>query len=376
MARDFMSDKKTQQWIAAAEHNKGFPYDFMEKAAEHGLLGMNVSEKYGGAGMSVLDAVTVIEEIAYWSVPFSLNILVQNSLAAFPIETFGTEEQKAKYLPKMVSGELLGCFANTEAGVGSDAKNIVTKAVRKDGKLLLIGFKRFITSASVANVAVVFARTSPRTAGNPGTTAFLIDIGENAPGFLLTKVEKKYGQSGSMLCEFILDDYVADEKNILGKLNQGWEVCDGTFRHSRNFIAAQGAGLARRALDEALKYVAERITFGKPLIENQALGFELAKMDIEIEAARLLTYKAAFEEDVKDKNFHLTSSKAKYATGEAVKKMALLYYQYCGGMSVSSDSLSSKLLLDALPIPIYEGPSEIQLQILWKHLQQVAKTLK
>jgi len=375
LARDYMKNPKVLRWIEEAEKTKQFPHAFMKDVAKLGFLGMNVGTQYGGCGMSFLDALIAFEEFAYASISFSLNILVQNSLASFAIDEFGTESQKAKYLPEMASGELLGCFANTEPDTGADAKNIITKATQAGNKFVLSGKKRFITSASESGVAVVFARTAKREPGSPGVTAFVIDIGPNAAGFTLDKKEDKNAQHGSVLCEFTLENYEAGKENILGSVGQGWDVCDHVFKHSRLWIAMQGVGAARRALDETMRYTALRKTFGKPILENQAVGFKLAEIKIEIEAARLLIYKAVCQEMDKDPEFGVTASMAKYAGGEIAQKAATWCYRYFGGMSIAKDSISSKLLMDSLIIPIYEGPSEIQLMMIWKHIQKLAKSL-
>ncbi|OHA49585.1 MAG: hypothetical protein A3B75_01460 [Candidatus Terrybacteria bacterium RIFCSPHIGHO2_02_FULL_43_14] len=367
---EFMADKRVQEWIAVAEKTKGYPHDFMKVAAAMGYLGMNVDTKYGGAGMSYLDAVIAIEQIAYSSASFSLNILVQNSLFGFAIAHAGTEAQKKKYLDAAARGDLFGCFANTEPDVGSDAKNIRTTAVKKGDRWIINGTKRFCTSAAVSSAAVIFARTSPRAPGSPGITAFLIDIGPNVKGYTLDRVEKKNAQPGTLLCEFTLKDYEAAEDAVLGTPEKGWDVCDATFRHSRVWIAAQGVGLAQRAFDETVAYTSTRKTFGKRIIEREDVGSELARLKIEIESARLLTYKAAWQETIGDQDFALTSSMAKYAAGEAAQKAALRCYRYFGGLSAVVETISAKLLLDALIIPVYEGPSEIQLAIISKHISQ------
>jgi len=370
--RSFMKGSTVRELIRKAEDDKKFPVDFMKLAASMDLLGMNIR-----GGLNYLDAVMAVEEIAYWSIPLSLGILVQNSLGGFAVSQFGSERQKRIYLDKIDSGEIFVCFANTEPDVGSDAKNIRTKAVKDDDKWMLNGTKRFITNASVSSLAIVSARTSPRRAGHPGITTFLIDIGPRTRGYKLEKKETKDIQPGSELCEFSLNNYVARDDNILGRIDGGWKVVDRTFQHSRVWIAAQGVGAAQRALDETIKYTGgERKTFGKLILDNQYIGFELAKLQVEIESSRLLTYKAACQEMDNSKEFAVTSSMAKFAAAEVAKKASSLCYQYFGGMSASKESISYKLHRDIPIIAIYEGPSEIQLQILWKNIQRMVKQIE
>lgn len=366
--RDFMQSKEVATWIKKAETDKEFPHEFMKRAAGLGYLAMTIDPKYGGAGLGPLDAIVAMEEFAYRSVPFSLNILVQNSLAGHAIATFGTEEQKTKYLPKMAAGELFGCFANTEPDAGSDAKSIITHAKKYADKWVLNGKKRFCTNASEAGIAVVFGRTAARARGAPGTTAFLVEIGSELPGFSLDKKEEKVAQYGSTLCEFSLDDVMVAEDAVLGQVGRGWEVCDKTFRHSRIWIAMQGVGVARRAIDETIAYGSLRKTFGKPIVEHQHVAFELAKARVALESARLLVFKAAWQEAEGDSEFVITASMAKYAAGELAEKASCLCYRYFGGLSISSESISSKLHRDAAIIPVYEGASEIQLAIIAKDM--------
>jgi alkylation response protein AidB-like acyl-CoA dehydrogenase len=368
--RAFMASKEVQQWIKEARETKKFTRDFMRAAAGLGYLGMNVDEKYGGAGMNYLDAVIALEEIAYASITCSLNILVQNSLFNFAVETFGREDQKEKHLPLAVRGDLFGCFANTEPEAGSDAKNIVSRAERRNGKWILNGRKQFITNASVAGAAVISCRTAKRKQGNPGITTFLIDIGDGVSGYELTKIEKKVGQHGSELCEFTLTNYEATDENVLGEVNHGWDVVDRTFRHSRVWIAAQGVGGARRALDEMLKHTSERQTFGGPLIDKQYIAFDFAKLSVDIESALLLTHKAACLEMQNNPAFGKFASMAKYLAAETATRAADRCCQYHGGMSIIQDVIAANLWFDLFILRVYEGASEIQLAIIAKALKE------
>ncbi len=337
----------------------------MKRAAELGYLGMNIEARYGGAEMSYLDSVIVLEEIARASISFSLDVLVQNSLAEFAIETFGTEEQKEKYLPKMAYGELLGCFANSEPNAGSDAKNIITRAARIENGWLINGTKHFCTSASVAGIIVVFVRTAERKSGYPGITAFVAPINDGVPG-LTVRVQPKIAQFGSMLCKVIFDNFVVGRENVLGAEDNGWDVCEQTFYHSRPWIAAQAVGAAQRAFDETLHYDRGRETFGSRLIDKQALRCALAELETKIESARLLTHKAASQEMANDPYSFRTASMAKYSATKAAVEAAQICYQHFGGISITEGHIANRLWRDVKILEIYEGPSEIQLEIIGK----------
>lgn len=367
-ARKFMQSKEVKAWVEDAYQTKEFPFAFMRKAAGYGYLGLNVDEKYGGSGLNFLDALMVLGEIAHVSCALALDVIVHNTLFNFAVETFGREDQKQKYLPRSVAGEIFGCVANTESGAGSDAKNIQLKAVPSGHKWILNGTKCFITSTSVASIAVISARTAKRRTGHPGITAFLIDVGKDVPGFTLDRVEEKIGQHGAPLCQFTLTDYEACDENILGELHGGWKVFDGTFQHSRTAIAIQGVELAQHAFDEMVVHTREHTVFGKSIFEQSKP--EIADMHKEIQAARLLAYTAADFESRSNPRFTEASSLAKLAGTEVALKAALLFFQKCGGKSYILHSLSSRLVLDALALTIYEGTSEVQRLIIAKKISE------
>ena len=369
---DYMKSDQALAWIAEAKQTKEYPHAFMRDAAAYGFLGMNISDKYVGANMNYIDSLLAFEEFAYASIPFSLNILVQNSLAGFAIHEFGDDEQKARYLPRMAAGKLLGCFANTEPSAGTDAKNIQLAARATDTGWILNGEKHFCTSASEAGIAVVFARTSPRSTSHPGITAFLIPLGKDAPAGLTVKKQSKNAQHGSTLCTLSFQDVACAHDAMLSEAEQGWTVCERTFLHSRLWIAMQGVGAARRALDETLNYVTQRHTFGKAIGDHQYVSFELAKIDVMIHAARLLTLEAAHQEmiDAAHPDLAVMASRAKYLGTQAAQEAALMFYRFSGGLSITEEWTSAQHLLDSLILPIYEGPNEIQLQIIANHLKR------
>ena len=372
LVQDYMKSDHVLAWIVQAAQTKEYPHAFMGDVATYGFLGMNISEEYAGMNMSFVDALLVFEEFAYASIPFSLNILVQNSLAAFAIQEFGNDDQKKNYLPRMATGELLGCFANTEPSAGSDAKNINLAARKTKNGWMLNGEKHFCTSASEAGIAIIFARTSLRKTGHPGITAFLITLGKNAPAGLTVKKQTKNAQHGSTLCTLLFENVACANESVLYNVEQGWNVCDRTFLHSRLWIAMQGVGAGRRALDETLRYVNQRRTFGKAIIDHQYISFELAKIDVLIHAARLLTLQAAHQEMINAAHPHLAAmaSRAKYLGTEVAETAAQHYYRFSGGLAITHEWSAAQHLLDSFVLPIYEGPNEIQLQIIANHLKR------
>ena len=363
--RDFMRSKEVQDGTAHAKRTRAFPHKFMEKVASLGFFGMDVEEIYGGAGLTSLDALPIIEEFAYASVSFALNVLVQMTLAQFPIRMFGTEAQKQAYLPRMVQGKLLGCFANTEPDVGSDAKNISLRAQQHGNVWRLDGEKDCCTNASEAGIAIVFARTSPRVRLHPGTTAFLIEIDPLPPGLTITR-QKKNAQHGSTLCSISFNDVQIPLDSVLGEVDGGWTICERTFTHSRIWIAMQAVGAARKAFDLTVAYTSQRRTFGKPIIEHQLIGAHLAALKTGIEASRLLALRAGWQESVDDKDPSLLmyAAMAKYQASEIAEQTASRLYRYSGRNSIMEEWAAAEHLLDILPISIYEGASEIQLHII------------
>lgn len=367
VVRRFMLEEEVQSWIADAERTHAFPYAFMRRVAELGFLSMCSKEVYGGAGMDVVCAVAALEEFAHEWIAGSLNILVQNSLAGFAIETFGTDEQQARVLPRMATGELIGCFANTEPDAGSDAKNIMTRAHACEGGWRITGQKRFCTNASVAGVMVLFARTETRRASFPGTTAFLINSEGDRPGLTIIPQEKNL-QFGSTLCDIYFDEVFVPNHELLGLIDGGWNVCERTFQHSRIWIAAQAVGAARRALDEAMLYAKARSLFGQKMIQHQVIRLTLADRLVAIESAKVLTQKAAWQESVGHPDFDLTAAMAKYAASEAAKEIVLTLDEYYGGYVSDPACIAAKLKRDALIFRTYEGPSNIQLEIIAKRM--------
>jgi alkylation response protein AidB-like acyl-CoA dehydrogenase len=249
MTRQFVHSPDFQRAVNAAESDPyAVPREFLKRCVELGCLGMDIPDEYGGSMLSPMEQTAVIEELSRGHAGLALSVLVHNSLAAFPIRTFGTEEQKRKYLPRMASGELFASFGLSEPKHGSDAKDIQLAAMRDEvgGGWRLKGAKRWITNADRAGLIVLATRTGPPGSRGRGMTTFLVEVGPDVPGFSVPKPYDKLGQAGSTLCEVIFDDVFVPDEAMLGELNGGWDVINGTLEHSRIAIAAQASGVALR----------------------------------------------------------------------------------------------------------------------------------
>lgn len=365
--KQFMSGKEAKAFkLRAQNYPKEFPIDFLRMCAPMGFLGMDIPSAYDGSEMSAQMQAAVTEEFCRAHAGLGLSVLVANSLAAFPIAKFGNIEQKQKYLPKMATGEIFGCFAITEPNVGSDAKAIEMKAVRDGAGFRIRGSKRFITNASGADIAVLDARTGPAELREKSITAFIGEI-KNVKEVTIPKAYDKIGLHGSVLCMIHFDDLFIPEENILGELNNGFDsVIAGTLAHSRIQIAAQGVGIAQAALDETEAYAQTRKQFGKYLkdIPNWANHFEVLKRQVSI--ARFLTANAALQEDERNPNFFVWASLAKLIAGETairVSEDAMLLH---GGDGYVEEMRIGQIVNDALVVRIYEGTAHIQIKILDK----------
>jgi butyryl-CoA dehydrogenase len=305
-----------------------------------------------------------MEELSRACASTSTAVSVQNSLVEYPIVEFGTEAQKEKFLPKLATGEWMGAFGLTEPESGSDAAGMKTTAVRDGDVYVLSGAKRFITNAAFAHVFIIFAVTDPE-AGNRGVSCFLVE--RDTPGFTVGGEEDKMGIRGTSTCELFFEDCRVPAENLLGEENKGFKVAMLTLDSGRIGIAAQALGIAQAALDEALKYAQERIAFGKPLAAFQSIQFKLAEMKTKIEAARLLTYQAAWKKD-QGEDYILESSLAKLYAGEIASEVADEAVQIHGGYGYIRDYKVERLYRDARITRIYEGTSEIQKLIIARQL--------
>ncbi|MBY6037388.1 acyl-CoA dehydrogenase [Fictibacillus nanhaiensis] len=363
MVRDF-AQKEIAPAIEEMEETEKFPRHLIKKMADLGLMGIPIPEEYGGAGMDFTSYIIAINELSKVSATVGVILSVHTSVGTNPILYFGNEEQKKKYIPKLASGEYLGAFGLTEPSSGSDAASLKTRAVKQGDHYILNGSKIFITNAGEADVYIVFASTEPDK-GSYGISAFIVD--KDTPGFSVGKKEKKMGLYGSNTCEIVFEDARVPAENLLGNEGEGFKIAMSNLDAGRIGIAAQSLGIAEAALEYATNYAKERKQFGKPIGANQGLGFKLADMATEVEAAKLLTYRAA---DLKTNHSPCgkEASMAKLFASETAMKSAIEAVQVYGGYGYTKEYPVERLFRDAKVCQIYEGTSEIQRMVLSKHL--------
>ena len=355
MVRSFADDKLK----ARAEHldrSGEFPWDSWREMGELGLLGMLVDEEHGGPAMGNLDYVTALEEVSVGCASTATAMSVQNSLAIFPINTFGNEAQRAKYLPPMAAGEWVGCYGLTEPGAGSDAASLKCTCVKKGDRWILNGTKQFITNSPEAQVAVVYATTDPAMR-HKAINAFILE--KDFPGYSIGKHEDKMGIRGSSTAPIILEDCEVPEENLLHDEGRGFTVAMATLDGGRIGIATQALGIARAALEAAVAYAQEREQFGAPIASLQAIQWKLADMAQRIDAARLLIRRAAWLKD-QGKKHTLEASMAKLAASETAVWCTNQAVQVHGGYGYTKEYVVERLYRDAKITDLYEGTTEIQ----------------
>jgi alkylation response protein AidB-like acyl-CoA dehydrogenase len=340
---------------AAWDRDHRFPDELYPKLAELGLMGVCVPEEYGGAGADFLSYVLVLEELSRADAGVGVTVAVHTSATTLPILTFGTEEQKSRFVPPLARGEQIGAFALTEPGSGSDAGSLRTAAEPAEDGWKLTGSKQWITNGSRAGTFVLFARTDPRTAGARGISCFVLD----ASHVTVTREEEKLGLNSSTTSDLVLEGARVARDRLLHEEGRGFRVAMATLDGGRIGIAAQALGIAQAAYDVARTYALEREQFGRRIADFQAIQWKLADMATEIDAARLLTYRAAWlkqqgrphtEEGAKAKLF--ASEMARRQTGEAI--------QILGGYGYTKEFPVERYYRDAKVTEIYEGTSEIQ----------------
>jgi butyryl-CoA dehydrogenase len=349
---------------AELDHNPRYPAEIIASAAALGLLGLTVPEEYGGAGLDGLANVLVQEELARASAGVQAIVTVQNSLVCDPILRFGTAEQKRRYLPRLVSGEWLGCYCLTEPAAGSDAMSLQTRAELHDREWVLTGQKIFVTNGLEAQLCIVYARTEA-TPGARGISAFLVE--KSFPGISVGKVEKKLGIKCSSTVEIVLADCLVPAENLLGERGQGGPVALATLDGGRIGIAAQALGIARAALEESVAYVSQREQFGRPIKEFQAIQWALADMATRIDAARLLTYRAAWLRD-RGERCTAEAAMAKLVASETAMSAAHRAVQLFGGYGYIQEYPVERFFRDAKVTEIYEGTSEVQRLVISRHV--------
>jgi len=343
--------------LAKENDEKGhFPHELFRKAAELGLTGVAFREAEGGAGFDHVAYSIVIEEISRCCASTGVILSVQNSLFCDPIHRYGSEEQKKKFLLPFTRGEKIGCYALTEPQAGSNASALQTKAVKKGDSYVLNGTKAWITNGGVADAALVYVNTDAAK-GEKGITALVVEKG--TPGFRVGKEEKKLGISATACSELIFSDCEVPAANRIGNEGEGYRVALSTLDGGRIGIAAQATGIAQGAFEAGLKYAQERMAFGHPIAQFQAIQFMLADMATEIDAARLLVRKAAWKQD-SGARFSLEASVAKLFASEMATRVAHKAIQIHGGYGYSREYPVERAYRDARITEIYEGTSEIQ----------------
>jgi alkylation response protein AidB-like acyl-CoA dehydrogenase len=361
--RDFCEAEirpNVMKWDEAQE----FPREVFRKLGELGFLGVLFPEKYGGAGLCYMDYQAILEEVSSVDPSVALSLAAHNSLGANHIYQFGTEAQRQKYVPKLASGEWLAAWGLTESEAGSDSSGTRTTAVKDGDGWVLNGSKNFITNASVGSVAVLMAVTD-RNKGNKGISAFIVQL--DNPGIRVGKKENKLGMRASDTCTLVMEDCRVPAGDLLGAPGSGWvdsmKILDG----GRISIAALSVGLARGAFEAALSYARERRQFGRPICEFQAIQFYLAEMATEIDAARLLTERAAAAKDAGQPVTKLSAQAKLYASEIAVRATDRAI-QIHGGYGFTKDFPVEKYYRDVKLCTIGEGTSEIQKLVIAKQL--------
>ncbi|MCA1033359.1 MULTISPECIES: acyl-CoA dehydrogenase [Bacillaceae] len=355
MVRDFAKNEVAPS-AAERDEEERFDREIFDKMAELGLTGIPWPEEYGGIGSDYLAYCIAVEELSRVCASTGVTLSAHTSLAGWPIYKFGSEEQKQKYLKPMAQGEKIGAYGLTEPGSGSDAGGMRTTARLDGDHYVLNGSKIFITNGGIADIYVVFALTDPESR-QKGTTAFIIE--SDFPGFSVGKKEKKLGIRSSPTTEIIFEDCRVPKENMLGKEGEGFKIAMMTLDGGRNGIAAQAVGIAQGALDAAVDYAKEREQFGKPIALQQGIGFKLADMATSVEAARLLTYQAAWLES-EGLPYGKESAMSKLFAGDAAMKVTTEAVQVFGGYGYTKDYPVERYMRDAKITQIYEGTQEIQ----------------
>ncbi|MFX0098890.1 MAG: acyl-CoA dehydrogenase family protein [Candidatus Hodarchaeota archaeon] len=346
--------------VVEMDEKQKFSWENAKALGEMGLWGIQVDPKYGGAGLDTISYAICIEEIARVSPSDALNVTVHNSVCAYPIQRWGTEEQKQKYLPKLASGEHIGCFSLTEPNAGSDVAAVETTAKLEGDNYILNGTKIFVTNGGVGSTFLI-GGTVDRKLGARGLTIFILEKGME--GFSIGKKENKLGMRGSATTELIMTDAVVPKDNFLGKEKGGFPIAMETLNAGRIGIAAQALGIAQAAYELSANYAANRKQFKKPLTALQAISFYLADMLTEVEMARLLVYRAAFMKDQKRK-YAKEAAQCKLVAGETAMRATTKAIQIFGGYGFIKDFPIEMFFRDAKVTEIYEGTSEIMKVII------------
>ncbi|MEN5087184.1 MULTISPECIES: acyl-CoA dehydrogenase [Sphingobacterium] len=362
-ARDF-AQHDLKPGVIERDEKAVFPYEQVKKMGELGFMGMMVSTQYGGAGLDTLAYTLVLEEIAKIDASAAVIMSVNNSLVCYGLEAYGTEEQKEKYLKPLASGQKLGAFALSEPEAGSDATSQHTTAIDQGDHYLLNGTKNWITNGGNADIYLIIAQTHPEKA-HRGINVLIVEKG--MPGFTIGPKENKLGIRSSDTHSLLFTDVKVPKENRIGEDGFGFKFAMKTLDGGRIGIAAQALGIAAGAYDLALAYAQERKTFGKPISDHQAIQFKLADMEVEIEAARLLTYKAAWTKD-QELPYSKEAAMAKLHASEVAMKTSIEAVQIHGGYGYVKEYHVERMMRDAKITQIYEGTSEIQRLVIAREI--------
>jgi alkylation response protein AidB-like acyl-CoA dehydrogenase len=359
MARDF-AENEIKPKAPELDKSERHPAEIVQKMAELNLMGIAIPDVYGGGGADIISYVLALEEISRGCASVGVIMSVNNSLVCDPLLTFGTEEQKRKYLVPLASGKKLGCFGLTEPEAGSDAAAQKTSAVLQGDEWAINGKKNFITNGNVADYCILMAMTD-KGKGYKGISSFIVDC--KSPGFSVGVVEKKLGIKASGTAELIFEDCRVPKENLLGQVGQGFYVAMNTLDGGRIGIASQALGIARAALEAATEYSKTRVQFGKPIAQLQAIQWMIADMATELDAARLLTLRAASLKDQK-KRYEKEAAMAKLYASEAAGRITNKAIQIHGGYGYIQEYNVERHFRDARITEIYEGTSEIMRLII------------
>ncbi|WP_061310780.1 acyl-CoA dehydrogenase [Clostridium botulinum] len=357
-------ENEVEPIAADIDKTERYPIETVEKMSKYGIMGMPFPKEYGGAGTDYLSYVIAVEELAKECATTSVILSAHTSLCCAPIFEFGTEEQKKKYLPDLLSGKKIGAFGLTEPNAGTDASAQQSIAVLEGDHYILNGSKIFITNGGAADTFVIFAMTD-RSKGVKGISAFILEKG--MPGFSIGKTEDKMGIRASSTTELIFEDVKVPKENLLGKEGKGFGIAMKTLDGGRIGIAAQALGIAEGALDHAIAYMKERKQFGKNLTKFQGLQWYIADMKVRVDAAKCLVYKSAWKKSAGE-NYTVDAAEAKLYAAETAMYVTNKSLQVLGGYGYTKDYPLERMLRDARITEIYEGTSEVQKMVIANNL--------
>ena len=364
MVRKF-AETEIKPIAAELDRTHRHPEEICRKLGEMGVMGIAVPTEYGGAGMDNVTYVMAMIEISRACASCGVIVSVNNSLYGYPVKTFGSEEQKKKFLTPVASGKVEGCYALTEACAGSDAAALRCRAELKGDKYIVGGTKTFITSGNIAHYCVLAATTDPFL-GYKGVINLVVDM-KNTPGFCVGKIEEKLGILASGTAELVFEDAEIPAENLLGKPGEGFKQMLAGLNAGRIGIGAQACGIGRAALGDALAYAKERVQFGKPITTFQAIQFKLADMATELDAAELMLLRAAWLED-NGFDFEKEAAMAKYYASDVAMRAAIEGVQIFGGYGYIKEYPAERHMRDAKICQIYEGTNEIQRMVVARKL--------